>query len=205
MKFEGIEIEKFEHDTVKLKGDKKIVYIDPFKVSKEMEKADVIIITHEHYDHCSEEDIAKLKKKGTQIVGAKSAMEKLGEKTALSVGQEKEINGVKISAVEAYNIGKKFHPKGLGIGVIVELCGVRVYHAGDTDFIPEMKELKGKVDVAFLPVSGTYVMNAEEAAKAAEEIKPKIAIPMHYGAGVVGTKEDAERFKKLYKGKSEII
>lgn len=204
MKFGEIEIERFKHDTVMLKGKEKIVYIDPFQLSGKEEKADIIICTHEHYDHCSGEDIAKLKKKETKIFGAKGVIEKLGSGITLNVGQKNEVEGIKISAVEAYNIGKKFHPKGLGIGIVVEIDGIKVYHAGDTDLIPEMKELQGKVDVAFLPVGGTYTMNAKEAAKAAETIKPKIAVPMHYGA-IVGTEKDAEDFKKLFKGKSEII
>lgn len=205
MKFEGIEIERFKHDTVMVKGNGKVVYVDPFQVQKGMEKADVIICTHEHYDHCSSEDVEKLKKEGTEIAGPKGVCDKISGAKELSVGKEIELQGVKISAVEAYNIGKEFHPRGLGIGVIVELAGVKVYHAGDTDFIPEMKKLKGKVEVAFLPVSGTYVMNAEEAVQAAEAIKPKLAVPMHYGAGVVGSEEDAEKFKEKYSGKAEIL
>ncbi|RLG02733.1 MAG: MBL fold metallo-hydrolase, partial [Thaumarchaeota archaeon] len=116
-------------------------------------------------------------------------------------GDKVEVKGAKIEAVPAYNVNKfrspgvVYHPKEEGsVGYVIELDGVRIYHAGDTDFIPEMRNLE--VDVALIPVSGTFVMTAEEAAEAVNTFKPKVAIPMHYGA-IVGDKSDAERFKKL--------
>ena len=111
--------------------------------------------------------------------------------------------GVIIKAVPAYNLNKEFHPKGYGVGFVIELSGKCIYHAGDTDFIPEMKNLQN-IDIALLPVGGTYTMNAEQAVEAAELIKPKIAIPMHYGS-IVGSISDAETFKELYSGRAYIL
>jgi len=202
LKFENISLELLCHDAVKISGSK-IVCVDPFKINAAF-KADIVVVTHEHYDHLSAEDIAKVSSEKTKIVCANSCVPKIGRNArGIAAGETVEADGVKISAVQAYNTNKKFHPKGGGIGAVIELDGVRVYHAGDTDFIPEMAEL-GKIDIAFLPVSGTYVMTAEDAAKAAETIKPKVAVPMHYGS-VVGSQADAKRFAKLFSGKTEIL
>jgi L-ascorbate metabolism protein UlaG (beta-lactamase superfamily) len=205
MKYNNLEIELLKHDTVKIKTKKKIIYIDPIKIENSAEKADIIICTHEHFDHCSAQDIQRIKKEETAIIGPSGVIKKLGEGRVIKVGEIVNGTEIKIKAVEAYNIGKKFHPKGLGIGIIVEIDEIKIYHAGDTDLIPEMKELSGKVDIAFIPISGTYTMNVEEAAKAAEIIKAKITIPMHYNAGIAGTEKNGEEFKKIYKGKCELL
>ena len=118
-------------------------------------------------------------------------------------GDRLSVKGLEVEAVPAYNLNKDFHPKDAGmLGFVVNIGGVRLYHAGDTDFIPEMKGIK--TDVALLPVSGTYVMTADEAVEAALTIKPKVAIPMHYGA-IVGDKNDAEHFRDQLAGRIEVV
>jgi len=171
------------HGSFRIEGAN-TVYFDPYMIS-EGPKADLILISHDHFDHCSPEDVAKISQPKTVIITEKDAARKLkGAVTILKPGASSLTSGMRVEAVPAYNTDKDFHPKGKGwLGFIVEVGGVRIYHAGDTDFIPEMKEFK--VDIAFLPVSGTYVMTAEQAVKAALAIKPKVAIPMHYGA-IVG-------------------
>lgn len=185
-------------------ADKKI-YIDPFKV-KNPENANIILITHEHFDHFSKPDVAKLQTKDTVIVTTEVvAREVSGDVRNVVPGDSLTIDGIKIEAVPAYNTNKHFHPKqDKKLGFILTLQdNTKIYHAGDTDLIPEMDKIK--TDIALLPVSGTYVMTADEASKAALKINPKIAIPMHYGAGVVGTTKDAERFLNLLKGHSSKI
>ena len=191
------------HAGFKITGDK-TVYIDPFKIN-ETEPADIIICTHEHFDHLSPEDIKKVQAGKTVIVTTPDSFSKVsGNVKTLVPGQSMDVDGIKIEAVPAYNLNKHFHPKdNKWMGVIITINGQRIYHAGDTDSIPEMSSLKN-IDVALLPVSGTYVMTAEEAADAANRFNPKVAVPMHYGA-IVGTKEDAEKFKKLCKCKVEIL
>ena len=191
------------HAGFKIKGEK-TVYIDPFKIN-ETEPADIIIITHEHFDHLSPEDIRKIQTGKTIIVTTPDCYSKVsGNVKTISPGQTLNVDGIKIEAVPAYNSNKQFHPKPKGwIGVVVTINGKRIYHAGDTDNIPEMSALKN-IDVALLPVSGTYVMTSEEAADAANKIMPKVAVPMHYGS-IVGTKADAEKFKKLAKCRVEIL
>ena len=190
------------HDCFLIKSDL-IIYFDPFQI-KTGPKADIIFITHPHYDHCSPEDIKKIAKEDTIIVTEKDSAKMLtGKIEIMKVGEEKTVKGIKVKAVPAYNIGKTFHTKDKGwLGFVVEIEGVKIYHAGDTDFIPEMKDIK--TDIALLPVSGTYVMTADEAVSATLTIKPQIAIPMHYGS-IVGSEKDAEKFAKALEGKIEVI
>lgn len=193
------------HDSFRLKGEK-IVYIDPWKLAAGAEKADVILVTHDHYDHFSQDDMAKISKADTVVVAPPAVAGKLrGKPIVAKPGDKLSAAGVAIQVVPAYNPNKKFHPKSAGyVGYIVTLNGKRIYHSGDTDLIPEMTQIKA--DVALLPVSGTYVMTAAEAAEAANTIKPALAIPMHYGdPDVVGTRRDAEEFKRLAKVPVEIL
>lgn len=176
------------------------IYIDPYKLIPGVERADVVLITHSHYDHCSIEDLKRIVKDGTRIIctpDCQSKLAKLEEKInvkMLEPGNSVDIiAGLKIKAVPAYNTNKQFHPKDdYWNGYIIEVGNKRIYHAGDTDVIPEMKSL-GKIDVACLPVGGTYTMTAKEAVEAAKIIRPGIAFPMHYGE-VVGSEEDALKF-----------
>lgn len=189
------------HDGFRIDASK-TVYIDPYQISDGPE-ADLILITHEHFDHCSPDDVAKVQHSGSVIVTEKDSATKLsGDVRVVKVGETLSIDNVKIEAVAAYNTNKEFHPKSNGwLGFIVEIDGVKVYHAGDTDFIPEMNNFN--TDIALLPVSGTYVMTADEAVEAALAINPKIAIPMHYGA-IVGGENDATQFKQALEGKVEV-
>lgn len=206
MKILNLEFTRIAHDTFKIKGSK-VIYTDPYKVAKR-DEADIVLISHEHFDHLSLEDLNKVTSPGTTIVasplcrdGLKSV--KVKETKFLDPGGKYSVGKVEIEAVPAYNLNKfrepghVFHPKTeKRLGFVFQMDGTRVYFAADTDFIPEMKSIK--CDIALLPVSGTYVMTAEEAAEAAAAINPKIAVPMHYGA-IVGSEADAKKFKSLVK------
>jgi L-ascorbate metabolism protein UlaG (beta-lactamase superfamily) len=195
-------IHRLGHDTFKITGEK-VIFTDPFKIKKK-EAADIILITHEHYDHCSPDDVKKLKGPDTVIVAPSDCAAKLdGDVRIVKPGDQIEVKGIKIEVVPSYNTNKKFHTKDRGwVGYIFTVLGQRIYIAGDTDHIPEMKGFRA--DIALLPVSGTYVMTADEAVIAALDIKPKIAIPMHYGS-IVGSDDDARKFAAGLRGKIEVV
>ena len=203
--YHGLKISWLGHDSFKIRNGKTVI-IDPFKIRPTTDKADILLISHEHFDHFSLDDIKKVVNENTTIVTIPAVKKELSslkvkEVRAVKPGDKLKLGEISIEVVPAYNLnkfrepGKVFHPKEDGkAGFIIGIKGVRVYHAGDTDIIPEMKGLKP--DVALLPVSGTYVMTAEEAAQAVKMVEPKLAIPMHYGA-IVGTEQDAQKFKQL--------
>lgn len=179
------------------------IYIDPYRLPESQPAADVLLVSHDHGDHLSPEDIAKVRTPATAVFASPPAAEKLDPPvTILAPGQSILHGPLTVRAVPAYNVSKfrspgvPFHPKERQhVGFVLELGGTRLYFAGDTDVIPEMAEL-GSIDIAFLPVSGTYVMTAEEAAEAVRVIRPRVVIPMHYGA-VVGSVEDAQALARL--------
>ena len=211
--YRGVKLSWLGHDGFRIQNGK-VIYIDPFKIGDRGPKADIVLVSHEHFDHLSIEDLKKIVTPNTVVVAhAQSAGElsklKVRETKIVKPGDKVTIGEIMIQAVPAYNLnkgpepGKVFHPKEDGkLGFVVTVKGIRIYHAADSDHIPEMKGLNP--DVALLPVSGTYVMTPQEAAEAAASVNPKIAIPMHYDA-IVGTKNDAEAFRKLAKCEVKIL
>jgi L-ascorbate metabolism protein UlaG (beta-lactamase superfamily) len=190
------------HDSFRLDGPP-VIYFDPWKLPPKSPVADIVLVSHDHGDHCSPGDVKKISGPKTVVIANPTAAAKLPGARVIRRGERITVGEVTVEAVPAYNLnkfrspGNPFHPnKSEHNGYIVTVSGERLYHAGDTDHIPEMSGLQ--CDVALLPVSGTYVMTADEAAKAAQSIKLRVAVPMHYGdADVVGTLADAQRFKKL--------
>jgi L-ascorbate metabolism protein UlaG (beta-lactamase superfamily) len=197
-------LEWLGHSGFRIDAGGATIYIDPYRVG-DGPKADVILITHGHYDHFSPQDVERVAHRRTWLVAPAAVAERVGGQVASIAPGEAfrppSAGGVEVRAVAAYNTSKReasgdlFHPREAGwVGYDVNVRGERVYHSGDTDVIPEMDEVIG-VDVALLPVSGTYVMTPAEAAEAARRIQPKVAVPMHWGDHI-GTYDDALDFKK---------
>ena len=185
------------HSSIKInKG--KIIYFDPFKIENKTHDADIIFITHNHYDHYSQEDINKIIKEDTIIVAPKTienSLDEIQNFILVEPNKEYQIKGIEVITIPAYNINKQFHPKtNEWVGYILNINNVKYYIAGDTDITPENKNIK--CDVAFVPVGGTYTMDYKEAAELINIIKPKIAVPTHYGS-IVGNEEDGTKFKEL--------
>ncbi len=202
---QGVRVRWADHATVQLQNSIKI-YIDPFKdaMEGEYEKADLVIATHPHFDHFDPEAINRLVKEDSTVFAKEGC--NIGkircEALFMNPGDQKEMHGVTITGVEAYNDhrfrnpGEPFHPPGVGMGVIVDIDGARFYHAGDTDHIDEMEALsEEEIDVALLPIGGTYTMDVEEAIEAAKDIQPSIVIPIHYNM-IERTEADPYRFKR---------
>ena len=192
------------HSSIKISEDI-IIYIDPFKIEKESHDADIILITHDHFDHYSPEDIEKVATNNTIIVAPKTVktLSKMKNTILIEPDQTYEVQGVKIETIPAYNINKQFHPKeNEWVGYVIEIENIRYYIAGDTDITPENKQVK--CDIALVPVGGTYTMTYEEAAELVNLIKPAKAIPTHYGS-IVGEKDDGNKFRKSLKSEIECM
>ncbi|MBN2454062.1 MBL fold metallo-hydrolase [Candidatus Woesearchaeota archaeon] len=191
--------------------DVKTIVIDPYEL-KEAPKADIVLITHDHFDHCSPKDLKEVLKDDTIVVSIPGCAEKLVDKSRLRTvkpGQEIKVEGIRIRTIPAYNVRPErlsYHPRGNeGVGYIIDLPGRRIYHAGDTDFIEEMKQLKD-IDVAMLPIGGTYTMDVNEAAEAANAIKAKVTVPMHYRKWLKDKSKDAEElFRSKVRGEVAVI
>ena len=208
LKIEGIELHWLGHAGFKIKSGK-VIYIDPYHIG-DSEPADIILITHSHYDHCSIEDIRKIVKDNTAIIcpaDCQSAITKIDKKVNMQLieaGEKLKLGNIEFHAVPAYNINKQFHEKSEGwVGYVIKLGKVIIYHAGDTDLTEDMKKLtgyskEGNKFIALLPIGGKFTMNYEEASQAAEIIKADIAIPMHYGT-IISSGDDAEKFQDLCK------
>jgi L-ascorbate metabolism protein UlaG (beta-lactamase superfamily) len=183
------------HDSYRI-DEPLVIYIDPWRLPAGSPPADLILVSHEHHDHCSPESVDQIRKAGTVILASAGAAESLGEGvTVMRPGQRQVVGPVTIETVPAYNIDKPFHPQEANhLGFILEIEGERLYFAGDTDVIPEMKSIR--CDIALLPVSGKYTMDADQAVQAAGILRPKVAVPMHFGAGVAGTAADADHFRE---------
>ena len=186
------------HASFKLTGSK-TVYIDPWKMPADSgNDGDLILVTHDHHDHCSPNDINQALSSGGEVLAAECCRKLYPDaKTYTLAWMLHRVQGLKIYATAAYNTNKKFHPREFGhVGYVIELDGVKIYHSGDCDAFPHMRDIT--CDIALLPVSGTYVMDPLEAVDACNMLNPKVAIPMHWGdADVVGTRSDAEKFAEL--------
>ena len=193
------------HSSIRMKRDMTI-YFDPFQINHDYNDADILLITHDHYDHYSEEDIDRVVKKDTIVVAPMDLKEKLlnhgfqiEQIVLVEPNQNYQIKGIEVHTIPAYNTNKAFHKKEYGwVGYLIMLDGITYYIAGDTDITEE--NLQVRCDVAFVPIGGTFTMDYKESAELANTIKADIVIPTHYGS-IVGDKKDATKFKELVKNK----
>jgi len=201
----GLAVKWLGHASFQIEADGKNIYIDPYE-GEYTDKADVILVTHSHFDHCDASKIRKIRKSSTLVIAPADCASKIGgEMRSLKPGEKIISGNIVVEAFQAYNVkrfrspGNPFHPKGLGVGYLITLDGKTIYHAGDTDFIPEMKMLKErKISLALLPTGGTYTMDNAEAADAALAISPQVVIPMHRWD------TNPEEFKKKVEESSKI-
>jgi len=200
----GVTLQWLGHTSFKICHQGVVIYIDPWKLKDKPHDATIVLVSHSHYDHYSADDIKKVSGPDTELVapGDVIATEKKGK--TIKPGLRVELQGVNVAGVAAYNPNKQFHPKEKNwVGFVIEIGGKRIYYAGDTDVTAEMKALKD-IDLALLPVGGTYTMDAAEAAQATEHFKPKMAIPYHYG-DIVGGEKDAKKFSELCQCEVKIL
>ena len=204
------QIDVFTHSSIRIAGRSVTIYVDPFKMEKEPHDADFVLITHQHYDHFSPEDIRKVINENTIVVSPESMIDDALElerevKQIIGVkpGVIREIGGLEIETVPAYNTIKPFHPKRAEwVGYILNLDGKRIYITGDTGVTKEAKKVK--CDIAILPVGGTYTMDTKRAADLINTIRPEYAIPTHYGC-IVGRKTDGKTFASLVKPPVKVV
>jgi L-ascorbate metabolism protein UlaG (beta-lactamase superfamily) len=199
-----VSVKWLSHASFQIEGEGKVIYVDLSSETEASKKADLILVTHSHPDHFDPANIKKVSKSSTIIIAPKDCVPKLsGKPKMVKTGDDVHLDKVEVKAVEAYNYkrfrspGVPFHPQGFGVGYVITIAGRKIYHAGDTDFIPEMAGL-GQIDVALLPSGGTYTMDNPEAAEAARTIKPRVAIPMHRWD------TDPKLFKELVEADSDV-
>jgi L-ascorbate metabolism protein UlaG (beta-lactamase superfamily) len=197
------------HASFRLDSPLGVIYFDPWKLKSD-KKADFIFVTHDHYDHFSLDDILKISTGKTRVITEKGCKGKLsgfkGEIIIVKAGDKRKADGISFEVVPAYNVKKErlnFHPKEKGyLGFILDIGGTKIYHTGDTDFIPEMRNID--VDIALIPVGGTYTMDWSEAVDAVNSMRVRLVIPMHWG-DIVGSKQDAIKFKEAVKVETRIL
>ena len=189
----SVTIQWLGHASFRISHNDTVIYIDPWKLNISPHDATFVLVSHTHYDHYSNSDITGVSGPRTQLIATADVIEKEGAGQAIEPGRTIEIGQVRVTATPAYTPDKQYHPRvNNWVGFIVEIGSKRIYYAGDTDIIPEMRELTD-IDLALLPVGGTYTMDADEAAQAVSQIKPQQAIPYHWG-DIVGSLDDAEKF-----------
>ncbi len=189
----AVKLQWFGHASFKITAGQNVIYIDPWKLKDLAHDATLVLVSHSHSDHYSAPDIKKVWKDGTRLIASGDVVEQQKAGEPLKPGQKISVGDVNVIGVAAYNLKKKFHPKANNwLGFVLEVAGSRIYYAGDTDETPEMDALKN-IDLALLPVGGTYTMNGSEAARATKHFGPERAVPYHWG-DVVGDKSDADEF-----------
>lgn len=200
----GISLQWLGHASFRICYQDEVIYIDPWKLKDSPQDASLVLISHSHYDHYSHDDIAKVSGANTKFIAPADVVAEEKSPEEISPGQTIRLDNVQVQGVAAYNPAKNFHPKANNwLGFIIEAGSKRIYYAGDTDQTDEMKALK-EIDLALLPVGGTYTMNAAEAADATRHFKPKQAIPYHWG-DIVGGRADAEAFAQAADCKVHIL
>jgi len=200
----GLTIQWLGHASFRIRHGDSVIYIDPWKLKESPHDATLVLVSHSHHDHYSPEDMAKVSGPDTKLIASADVIAKESAGETIANGLTIELESARLVGVAAYNPNKQFHPKANNwVGFVIELGSKRFYYAGDTDLTEEMKALKG-IDFALLPVGGTYTMSAAEAAEATKYIKPKLAIPYHWG-DIVGSQGDAEQFTKTAECGTKIL
>ena len=204
----AVNLQWLGHASFCISSGSNVVYIDPWKMENNPHNATAVLVSHSHYDHYSPSDISKVSVKTTTLIGTKDVINgkqsTAAQASVLLPGQVITVGTIKITGVPAYNPNKQFHPKDNNwLGFVVELDSMRIYYAGDTDMIEQIKMLRN-IDTALLPVGGTYTMDAQQAAEATEYIKPTLAVPYHWG-DIVGSQQDAEKFCELAACNAKIL